>query len=113
MFVEALNATLLFVFAYVMIPVSLAPAVYVVVMTLGSWLYPIVTAWLPHDHHGEDAIHQSKSIQGKVLPKMLLGLTYHLEHHLYPRVPAHNMAKLSSRIQPWLEEHEATIIKVF
>lgn len=113
MLYEALFATGLYVASILLIPYTLAPAVYIVVMTLGSWLYPIVTAWLPHDHHGEDAIHQSKSIQGKVLPKVLLGLTYHLEHHLYPRVPAHNMGKLSKRLQPHIAEHNPTILHVF
>lgn len=110
---EAILAFIVMVAGVVLIPVTIIPIVYIGVMTLGAWLYPIVTAWLPHDHEGEDAIHQSKSIQGKVLPKVLLGLTYHLEHHLYPRVPAHNMAELSKRLKPHLSAHNPTIVHVF
>jgi beta-carotene hydroxylase len=109
---EAIFAAAVIAFAILMLPYSAAPIVYVVVMTLGSWLYPLITAYLPHNHPGEDEVHQSRSIHGKILPYLLLGLNYHLEHHLYPRVPAHHLGTLSKRLLPYFEEHEAHIIQV-
>jgi beta-carotene hydroxylase len=36
-----------------------------------------------------------------VIPALFLELTYHLEHHLYPDVPSHNLPKLSQRLDPF------------
>jgi beta-carotene hydroxylase len=112
MIVEATIAFLIYMAVILLIPFTLAPLIYIVIMTIGTWLYPIVTSYLPHNHMGEDEIHQSRSIHGKVLPYLALGLTYHLEHHLYPRVPAHHMKELSKRLLPLLKEHNAELIQV-
>lgn len=112
MLLEASFASFIYLIAILLIPMSFTPIVYVVVMTLGAWLYPLVTAHLPHSEHGEDELHQSKSIHGKILPKLLLGLNYHLEHHLYPNVPAFQLHELSKRLLPFFEENKAKIIQV-
>lgn len=112
MLAEASMGGLIYLGSILLIPFTLIPIVYVVVMTLGAWLYPLVTSHLPHSAHGDDELHQSKSIHGKVMPYLLLGLNYHLEHHLYPRVPAYQLGKLSKRLLPYFEENEAKIIYV-
>jgi beta-carotene hydroxylase len=42
-------------------------------------------------------------MRGRWLPALFLQHTYHLEHHLYPRVPAHNWLELSRRLDPHLD----------
>jgi beta-carotene hydroxylase len=39
-----------------------------------------------------------------VIPALFLELTYHLEHHLYPQVPSHNLPELSRRLEPVLRQ---------
>jgi beta-carotene hydroxylase len=112
MIFEAILGVLLIVGAVAAIPYTLAPIIYVVVMTLGAWLYPLITAYFPHQHPGEDAVHQARSLHGNIIPWLTLGLGYHLEHHLYPRVPAHNMRKLSKRLLPYLKAQGASLFQV-
>jgi beta-carotene hydroxylase len=112
MIAEACCGGLIYLSSILLIPVSLIPITYVVVMTLGAWMYPLVTAYFPHHHAGEDEVHQARTMHGRILPWILLGLNYHLEHHLYPRVPAHHLRALSERLLPYLEAHEAEVIQV-
>jgi beta-carotene hydroxylase len=112
MIFEAVLGGCIYLSSILLIPFTLVPIVYVVAMTLGAWLYPLITAYFPHQHAGEDAVHQARSLHGRILPWLLLGLNYHLEHHLYPRVPAHQLRKLSGRLLPYLRAHEAEVIQV-
>ena len=64
---------------------------------LAGWLLPLLTVWLPHRHHGDTPETVAGSLRWPVVPRLLLGLTYHLEHHLYPQVPSHHMAELARR----------------
>lgn len=109
---EATLGGLIYLSALLLIPYTLAPIVYVVVMTLGAWLYPLVTAYFPHQHPGDEPVHQARSLHGKIIPWLTLGLGYHLEHHLYPRVPSSNMKMLSERLLPILKEQDADLIRV-
>lgn len=112
MVLEAIAAFVIYLAAFALLPISSSLLIYVVIMTLGAWLYPLVTAYFPHHHAGEDELHQARTMHGKLLPWLLLGLNYHLEHHLYPQVPAHNLGKLSQRLLPILESSKADIIQV-
>jgi beta-carotene hydroxylase len=38
------------------------------------------------------------------VPALFLELTYHLEHHLYPQVPSHNLPELSRRLEPIFQD---------
>jgi beta-carotene hydroxylase len=80
------------------------PAVlgYVVMAIVGSWVYPLLTVHLPHRDYGDDPLHQTRTLRGRVIPAIFLELTYHLEHHLYPQVPSHHLARLSQRLDPFL-----------
>ena len=69
---------------------------------LAGWLLPLLTVHLPHRHHGNTPLTVAGSLRWRVVPRLLLGLTYHLEHHLCPQVPSHHMAELSRRLRPFL-----------
>ncbi len=73
----------------------------------GSWVYPLLTVHLPHHDYGDTPLTQTRSCRGKFLPALFLELTYHLEHHLYPQVPSHNLPELSRRLRPVLQALES------
>jgi beta-carotene hydroxylase len=75
---------------------------YSVVAICGGWLYPLLTVRLPHAHPGDDAVHQARTLRGRLVPRLLLEQTYHLEHHLYPRVPSHKLPELARRLDGFL-----------
>jgi beta-carotene hydroxylase len=77
--------------------------VYATMMIVGSWVYPLLTVHLPHRHYGEEPLTQTHTLRGRVVPALFLELTYHLEHHLYPQVPSHNLARLARRLDPFLD----------
>jgi len=83
---------------------SVAPGilVYAVMAIVGSWVYPLLTVYLPHHDYGETPLTQTRTLRGRVVPAMFLELTYHLEHHLYPQVPSHRLAELAHRLDPFL-----------
>lgn len=71
---------------------------------VGSWVYPLLTVYFPHKDYGDTPLTQTHTLRGRIIPAIFLELTYHLEHHLYPQVPSHNLSKLSHRLDPFLEE---------
>jgi fatty acid desaturase len=83
-----------------LIPITPAVLVYVALAVSGSWVYPLLTVHLPHRHYGETPLSQTHTLRGRIIPALFLELTYHLEHHLYPDVPSHNLSKLSRRLDP-------------
>jgi len=83
--------------------------VYVLAATLGSWLFPLISVSQVHDPNGATALQQSKTMRGRLIPPLLLGMGYHLEHHLWPTVPAHHLAETARRAQQLLEAQNATI----
>ncbi|WP_327003292.1 fatty acid desaturase [Dactylosporangium sp. NBC_01737] len=75
---------------------------YAAVAVVGSWVYPLLTVYLPHHDFGDTPLTQTRTLRGRVIPAMFLELTYHLEHHLYPQVPSHQLAELGRRLDPFL-----------
>ncbi|HZM79201.1 MAG TPA: fatty acid desaturase [Candidatus Limnocylindrales bacterium] len=75
--------------------------VYVTMAIVGSWVYPLLTVYLPHHDYGDTPLSQARTLRGRILPAILLELTYHLEHHLYPQVPSHNLPELGRRLDPY------------
>lgn len=63
----------------------------------------MATVHLPHRSGTLDPLHATRTLHGRVLPRLLLELAYHLEHHLYPGVPTHHYAELSRRLAPHLD----------
>jgi fatty acid desaturase len=82
-------------------PVTPALFVYVVMAVMGSWVYPLLTVYLPHHDYGDTPLTQTRTLRGHVIPTIFLELTYHLEHHLYPQVPSHHLGALAHRLDPF------------
>jgi beta-carotene hydroxylase len=78
--------------------------VYAILVVIGSWVYPLLTVYLPHHDYGDSPLTQTSSLRGRLVPALFLELTYHLEHHLYPAVPSHNLPRLARRLDPLWQE---------
>lgn len=78
-----------------------AVLVYVLLVIAGGWLYPLLTVYLPHHHFGDEPVTQAHTLRGRIVPRLLLEQTYHLEHHLYPRVPSYKLPELARRLEPY------------
>jgi beta-carotene hydroxylase len=83
-----------------LLPVTPALLCYAVMAIVGSWVYPLLTVYLPHHDHGPTPLTQTRTLRGRLVPALFLELTYHLEHHLYPQVPSHHLPELARRLQP-------------
>ena len=83
-----------------LLPWTPAVLVYAVLAIIGSWIYPLLTIHLPHRDYGDTPLTHTHTLRGRVVPALFLELTYHLEHHLYPEVPSHNLPELSRRLDP-------------
>jgi beta-carotene hydroxylase len=77
---------------------------YAAFATIGSWVYPLLTVYLPHKDFGDTPLTQTHTLRGRIIPAIFLELTYHLEHHLYPQVPSHHLAELARRLDPFFEQ---------
>jgi beta-carotene hydroxylase len=102
MIAEALTSIAQLATAILLQHISLAPLAYFAAVWLASWAYPFFTAYLPHRHGEQAPLAQTRTVRGRWLPRLLLNLPYHLEHHLYPQVPAHRLHKLAGRLDPHL-----------
>ena len=74
---------------------------YLVVILAGSWVFPLMTSYLPHDKTGATALQQTRLFRGKVLDLLAFEHLYHLEHHLYPQVPHYRWPDLAKRLDPF------------
>jgi len=95
-----ISALVLGICTWANIPYILA---YVTMAIVGSWVYPLLTVYLPHKDYGDTPLTQTHTLRGHLIPALFLELTYHLEHHLYPQVPSHHLAALAHRLDPYLE----------
>jgi beta-carotene hydroxylase len=98
---EIVTAFALFVACFAVIPRTPIFAVYATLMVMGAWVIPLVTSYVPHNPQGRTAIFQTRLFRGKVASVIALEHLYHLEHHLYPKVPHHNWPKLARRLDPY------------
>jgi beta-carotene hydroxylase len=101
---EAASALAVPVVGVLLYSVTPAVLVYVLLAVVGSWSYPLLTVHLPHRGYGDTPLTQTGSLRGGIIPAVFLELTYHLEHHLYPAVPSHNLPELARRLDPFFRE---------
>lgn len=80
---------------------TIAPAAYAALMIAGSWVFPFITSFVPHDPNGESELTRTRLFRGRILSIVALEHLYHLEHHLYPQVPHHNWPELARRLDPY------------
>ncbi|HEY0372281.1 MAG TPA: fatty acid desaturase [Thermoanaerobaculia bacterium] len=111
--VECITSTVLFAISVAVIPITKAPIVYAALVIMGSWIFPVVTAYIPHDAKGANELTQTKLFRGKVLAWVALEHLYHLEHHLYPGVPHHNWPELAQRLDPFFAHAGLRPIKLW
>ena len=78
-------------------------AVYAILMIVGSWIIPLVTSYVPHNPDAATALFQTRLFRGKVASVIAMEHLYHLEHHLYPKVPHHNWPALARRLDPYFQ----------
>jgi beta-carotene hydroxylase len=93
--------------------ITIAPAIYAALMIAGSWVFPLVTSYIPHVVSHDGKLSQTRLFRGKVLSWIALEHLYHLEHHLYPKVPHHNWPKLALRLDPHFARLGIKPVKLF
>ncbi|WP_339728591.1 fatty acid desaturase [uncultured Gimesia sp.] len=83
---------------------TIIPIIYVGLMIAGSWIIPLITAYIPHVPQETDTAHQTRLFRGILFRLIAFDHLYHLEHHLYPNVPHQNWHRLAQRLDPWFEK---------
>ena len=102
----------LYVASVALVPWTIAPIVYSALITIGAWIIPVITSWIPHVPDAPDEVHQTRVFRGRLFSLIALEHLYHLEHHLYPAVPHHNWPELAKRLDPFLREADVTPIRL-
>jgi fatty acid desaturase len=70
---------------------------HVIVMALGQTLSGFFAVWTVH--HDCDRWHQiARTLRHRLKSAVSFGMLYHLEHHLYPRVPTCHLPTLAERL---------------
>lgn len=101
---EAVGCAALLATAIIAWSVTPIPLLYVVLVVLGSWTFPLMTSYLPHNPNGADELTQTRRFRGNVAGVVFQQHLYHLEHHLYPQVPHHHWPSLAKRLDPYLDQ---------
>lgn len=81
-----------------------APAVYAWLVIAGSWLFPLITVYIPHNAQGDTPLSKTRLFRGLFYRYLAFDHLYHLEHHLYPAVPHHHWRTLGQRLDPYLAQ---------
>jgi len=97
---EGIAVITLAVASAAIIPITPLAAIYGALMIAGSWVFPIITVYIPHNAAGATELTQTRLFRGKMLTILAAGHLYHLEHHLYPQVPHHHWPLLARRLDP-------------
>jgi beta-carotene hydroxylase len=97
---EGIAVLVLLIVAIALIPWTPLPAIFSALMVAGSWIFPLVTVFIPHNAAGVTELTQTRLFRGVVLSIVAAEHLYHLEHHLYPQVPHHHWPALARRLDP-------------
>jgi len=100
---EAIGILILIVAAVATLPWSAVPLFYVALVVGGSWVFPLVTVYIPHDASGQTPLTRTRLFRGPLARLIAFDHLYHLEHHLYPAVPHHHWKSLADRLDPHFE----------
>jgi beta-carotene hydroxylase len=107
---EGIACSVLAVAAVVAAPWTPIPVVYTVLVILGSWTFPLMTAYIPHEPAAHGTMQQTRRFRGRLADLLFRHHLYHLEHHLYPAVPHRNWARLAQRLDPYLDAADVKAI---
>ena len=99
--------------AVALIPLTPIPALFAALMIAGSWIFPLVTVFIPHNPLGDSELLQTRLFRGTVLSVIAAEHLYHLEHHLYPQVPHHYWPRLARRLDPHFARLGIEPVKLF
>ena len=80
-----------------------ALGVYILLIILGSWVFPYVGVKLVHSDPGDNVLGGTITLRGRFVSWIASGLSFHLEHHLYPRVPGYKLRELAPRLDERLD----------
>ena len=112
MALEASAALAFAVAAIVLMRSSPELLIYTLLVITSAWLYPVATVWWPHHGTDNSTLSGTRAFRGNLVPALLFQHTYHLEHHLYPMVPAHQWAELGKRLDPYLKKSGVTPVQL-
>lgn len=101
---EALGIVLLLVAVLLAVQWTWIPLAYAALVIAGSWIFPLITVYVPHIADGQTPMTQTRLFRGWWFRLIAMDHLYHLEHHLYPAVPHHHWRKLAVRLDPWFEK---------
>jgi beta-carotene hydroxylase len=107
---EGVACVSLFIAAIFAWSVTSIPIIYAALVIIGSWTFPFITSYFPHDPKGADPLTQTRRFRGKVAAVMFGQHLYHLEHHLYPAVPHPNWPELAGRLDPYLDAARVKVV---
>jgi beta-carotene hydroxylase len=103
LFGEAVAIASLAIAAIAVLRFNWTPFIYAVLVVAGSWTFPLITVYIPHDAHGESSLARTRLFRGWLPRLIAFDHLYHLEHHLYPSVPHHHWKTLADRLDPHFE----------
>ncbi len=110
--VETAGAALLWAVALALGPRFPTLLVYLVLVTVAAWGFPIAFVVLPHDVGAAREIDRTRAFRGRIVPALLLQHLFHLEHHLYPMVPSHRWRELGRRLEPHLAHAGVRMVRI-
>ena len=87
--------------------------VFAVACVLAGWAFPLASAVGPHTDWGRDDSSHAYRVRGRLVPRLMLNLPYHLEHHLYTEVPSHRLPQLAERLAPFLDRSGIKKVQVW
>jgi beta-carotene hydroxylase len=96
-----------------LLPFTAIPLAYCGLVYAGSWVIPLVTSYLVHRPAEPHVLRQTRLFRGWFYSIVALDHLYHLEHHLYPKVPHQNWRKLGRRLDPHLAKAGVEPQRVF
>ncbi|RXJ74563.1 hypothetical protein CS022_03040 [Veronia nyctiphanis] len=75
---------------------------------------PLFFDYIPHHpHKSQDRYQNTRIFPGQLWNILLLGQSYHLIHHLYPRLPWYKYQGVYQKILPYLDSKGAPIEDIF
>jgi beta-carotene hydroxylase len=95
---EGLALPAVIVLGLLLLPLTSAVLGYALVVLVAGWWYPVFAVWLPHRNEAPRPELRAWTTRGWLIPRLFRPLAFHLEHHLYPKVPSHNLPLLSQRL---------------
>ena len=81
---------------------------HVAVMALGQCMTAFFAVWIVH-HDGDRSYRIARTLRGKLKNRISFEMFFHLEHHLFPKVPTCHLPTLAERLDraaPELQAHQ-------